>query len=78
MLCLNYRRRAYKECYIGGFVVLMITAGIPTCFVSVEILLNYKFCQTYDEATDRNIGGLTICETFTWIATCGKALRNPE
>lgn len=77
-LCLNYGRRAYEEVYIGAFVVSMIFAGIPTCIGAVEFVLNYKFCQTYDEETDANVGGLTICECITWIFTCGKALQDPE
>ena len=77
-LCLNYMRRSYSEVYIGGFVVMMIVVGIPTCIGTVGFVLNYKFCQHYDEEQDVNVGGLTICECITACFTCGKALKAPE
>ena len=73
-LCLNFKRRAYSEVYIGGVVVMMIVVGIPTCIATVGFILNYKFCQHYDEEMDSDVGGLTICECITWCFTCGKAL----
>lgn len=77
-LCLHYGRRSYAEVYIGAFVVIMIVAGIPTCIMSIGFILDYKFCREYDEETDADVGGLTICELITACFTCGKALQTPE
>lgn len=57
---------------------MMIVAGIPTCIGTVGFILNYKFCQHYDEEQDANIGGYTICECITYVLTCGKAMQRPE
>jgi hypothetical protein len=72
-LCLNYKRRPYYEVYIGIMVVLMIVLGIPTCILTVEFVLNFKFCQKYNEEVDAMMGGMTICEAITYIVTCGKS-----
>ena len=48
-MCIHYIRRPYTEVYIGIFVVTMIVAGIPTCILTVEFVLNYKFCSKYDD-----------------------------
>ena len=47
--CINYRRRPYTEVYIGIGVVTMIVAGIPTCILTVEFVLNAKFCGKWDD-----------------------------
>lgn len=57
---------------------MMIVVGIPTCIGTVGFVLNYKFCQHYDEEQDVNVGGYTICECITACLTCGKALKAPE
>lgn len=44
-LCLNYKRRSYSEIYIGIMVITMIVVGIPTCIMTLEFVLNFKFCQ---------------------------------
>lgn len=77
-LCLRYGRRPYNELYIGALVLLAIVAGFPTCISIVEFVLTYKFCQTYDEENDINIGGMTILECISWMFTCGKAMKIPE
>lgn len=50
--CLVYVRWSYNEVYIGVAVVCIIVAGIPTCILSVEFMLNFKFCTKYDEEKD--------------------------
>ena len=77
-LCLNYTRRMYSEVYFGMCTVLMIVVGFPTCIASVGFVLNYKFCMKYDEGTDAMVGGLTVCESITWLMTCGKAMQVPR
>ena len=74
-LCLRYKRRSYTEMYLGAMVVMMIVLGIPTCIGTIEFMLNYKFCRTEDEELDALIGGMTICEAFTYALTCGKSER---
>ena len=59
-------------------VITMIVVGIPTCIMTLEFVLNFKFCQQYDEEKDAMLGGMTICEAFTWIMTCGKSMKAPE
>lgn len=77
-LCLNYKRRPYFEVYIGIMVVLMIVLGIPTCILTVEFVLNFKFCQKYNEEVDAMMGGMTICEAITYVVTCGKSQESPD
>lgn len=72
-LCLNYIRRPYYEIYIGIGLVTMIVVGIPTCILTLEFCLNFKFCQTIDEEHDCKKGGMTICEAITYALTCGQA-----
>jgi hypothetical protein len=76
-LCLNYRRHPYSEIYIGFLVVMMIMLGVPTCIGIIEFVLNFKFCRRYDEEVDAMLGGMTICECFTYIFTCGKSIDVP-
>ena len=76
--CINYSNRSYNELYIGIMVLLTIVVGIPTCVGTLEFLLNYKFCRYYDEEKDAFLGGLTVCEAFTYILTCGKAMEKKE
>ena len=47
--CLDYKRRPYSEIYIGAFIATMIVAGIPTCIVTMGIILDLKFCKHHDE-----------------------------
>jgi len=76
--CINYKRRPYMEVYIGIFVVTMIVAGIPTCILTVEFVLNFKFCARYDDQVEMTIGGMTLCEATTYALTCGKSDQAPE
>mmetsp|Transcript_2214 Transcript_2214/g.3835 ORF Transcript_2214/g.3835 Transcript_2214/m.3835 type:complete len:253 (+) Transcript_2214:561-1319(+) len=76
-LCLNYKRHPYSEIYLGVMVVMMIVLGIPTCIGIIEFILNFKFCQRYDEEKDAMLGGMTICECFTYMLTCGKSMDVP-
>jgi hypothetical protein len=55
-------------------VMMMIVVGIPTCVQTMEFILNYKFCRTYDEEKDAYLGGMSVCEFLTFILTCGKAM----
>ena len=73
-LCVNYIRRPYYEIYIGIGLVIMIVVGIPTCILTLEFCLNYKFCQ-YADDEENIIGGGTMCEALTYVATCGKAFQ---
>ena len=77
-LCLNYKRRSYTETYIGIMIMTMIVAGIPTCIMTTEFVLNFKMCQYYDEEKDAMLGGMTVLEAITWIFTCGKSVKIPE
>ena len=61
-LCLNYKRRSYTETYIGIMIMTMIVAGIPTCIMTTEFVLNFKMCQYYDEEKDAMLGGMTVLE----------------
>ena len=74
-MCLHFIRMPYSEVYIGIFVVTMIVGGIPTCILTVEFALNFKFCSKYDEEADAMLGGMTICEGFTYLVTCGKSFE---
>lgn len=76
--CLVYVRWSYNEVYIGLAVVVIIVAGVPTCILSVEFMLNFKFCTKYDEEKDAQLGGMTICETITYCFTCGESHQIPE
>jgi hypothetical protein len=42
--CLDYVRRPYYELYIGILIAMMIVAGIPTCILTMGILLDFKCC----------------------------------
>lgn len=64
--------------YIGVCVILMIYVGIPSCIISVEFTLTYKFCRKFDEDLGVYLDGMTICETITYVYTCGKSSQNPE
>lgn len=56
-------------------VMLMISFGIPTCFLSAEVVLNFKFFREYNEDADADIGGYTLLEGLTHCCTCGKSSR---
>lgn len=75
--CLIYKRRPYDEVYIGSAIAVAIVAGVPTCILAVEFLLNYKFCTTFNEDIGSWMGGMTICESFTYCFTCGESYKNP-
>jgi len=75
--CTTYLRRSYTEVYIGIFVVTMIVAGIPTCILFVEFLLNFKFCSKFDEEAETQLGGMTICEAISFVCTCGQSNKAP-
>lgn len=53
----------------------MISFGIPTCFLSAEVILNFKLFREYNEDADAYVGGYTILEGLTFIVTCGKSSR---
>lgn len=74
--CTIYEFRPKSEVYNGILVVLMIVVGIPTCIMTVEFILNYKFCQKKDEQKEAVLGGMTICEAITWVCTCGKSAQS--
>jgi hypothetical protein len=71
--CINYRRKPYKDIYIGVLVMAAITFGIPTCILTCEICLNQKFFRIYHEDADVWIGGYTITEMLTYAFTLGKS-----
>ena len=71
--CINYKRRSYNEVYIGITIVTLIVAGIPTCILTVEFILNFKFCSQYDEEAETILGGMTILEAITYMLTCGES-----
>lgn len=71
--CLDYKRRPYSEIYIGALIALMIVAGIPTCIITMGLILDLKFCRTHDQEQDTTYGGYTICEGLTHALTCGKS-----
>lgn len=64
-LCIHYNHRSYNELYICIIVVLSIIVGIPTCIKSMEFVLMYKFCRTFNEDENAHTGGVTICECLT-------------
>ena len=70
-MCIIYSRRSYDEVYRGILVVTMIVAGIPTCILTVEFILNFKFCSKWDDEAEATLGGMTICEFVTYCLTCG-------
>ena len=53
----------------------MIVAGIPTCIVTMGVILDLKFCQTVDLEQDTTYGGMTILEAITHCFTCGKSSK---
>jgi len=57
------------ELYICVIVVLSIVVGIPTCIRTMELILMYKFCRTFDEDENAFTGGVTICEALTNLFT---------
>ena len=71
--CFVYQRKPYSDVYIGVCVILMIYVGIPSCIISVEFTLTYKFCRKFDEDLGVYLDGMTICETITYVYTCGKS-----
>jgi hypothetical protein len=73
--CLDYKRRPYSEIYIGAFIAVMIVAGIPTCIVTMGLVLDFKFMQTHDVENDCVYGGYTICEALTHCFTMGKSSK---
>lgn len=77
-MCTVYVTRPKSEVYIGIMVVMMIVAGIPTCIMTVEFVLNYKFCTHKDEQKEAVLGGMTICEALTFVCTCGKSYQSTE
>jgi hypothetical protein len=54
---------------------MLIVAGIPTCILTVEFILNFKFCSQYDEEAETILGGMTILEAITYTLTCGESQR---
>ena len=56
----------------------MITAGIPTCILTTEFFLNYKFGTYYDDEAEAYLGGMTICEGITYVLTMGASNKAPE
>lgn len=56
----------------------MIYVGIPSCIIFVEFTLTYKFCRKFDEDLGAYLDGMTICESITYIFTCGKSAKIPE
>ena len=74
-MCIHYKRRSYTEVYIGIFVVTKIVAGIPTCILTVEFVINYKFGGKWDDQAEAYLGGMTICEGITYAGTCGKSYK---
>lgn len=71
--CFIYERRSFKEIYIGMLVMTMISFGIPTCFLSAEVILNFKMFRVYNEDADAYVGGYTMLEMVTYCFTCGKS-----
>ena len=67
--CINYMRKDFWELYTCVIVVLMIVLGIPTCIRTMEFLLGYKFCSTFDPDENCQVGGFTVCECFTNCCT---------
>jgi hypothetical protein len=53
----------------------MIYVGIPTCILMVEFALTKKFCRRFDEDLGVYLDGMTLCECFTWIFTCGDSSK---
>lgn len=51
----------------------MISFGIPTCFLSAEVILNFKMLREYNEDADAYVGGYTLLEMITYCFTCGKS-----
>ena len=76
--CFVYQRKPYSDLYIGVFVILMIYVGIPSCIIFVEFTLTYKFCRRFDEDLGAYLDGMTICESITYILTCGKSSIIPK
>ena len=53
--------------------MMMISFGIPTCFLSAEVILNFKMFREYNEDADAHVGGYTLLEMITHCCTCGKS-----
>lgn len=77
-MCIIFISRPKTEVYIGILVVTMIVAGIPTCIITVEFVINYKFCTKFDEQKEAVLGGMTICEAITFVLTLGKSAKITE
>ena len=56
-------------------VMMMISFGIPTCFLSAEVILNFKMFREYNEDADAYVGGYTLLEMITYCCTCGKSAK---